>query len=300
MDVGSRQGRPRRRTQAVTGAAAIENQRRLWRERQRRWRATHSAQNEVAGRGTEDGLPLANGILRWSTRRHCSFVRRSSQRIVDSLIRLLEEIKNPIVRAAVLDKVFTNQRVRPLLPDYYPSPEEARAQQNILKNIRADLQALKVPHSSRMFARKYAILEAVVSELDSDISTFHNILGTRKENLVAAVEHLRSATTVTCSQYRTPTWKKREGGVSKEVKVVVLQWWMEEMRVTPRRRDVRRKRLGHNLYDTHAAHLLLENQVCPSLHSSETSVCIGRWPLFESAHILWAPFLGSKYCLFDF
>ena len=175
-------------------------------------------------------------------------------------------------------EVFTNQRMRPLLLDDYLSPE-ARAQRNILKNIRADLQALKVPHSSGMLARKRVILEAVVSELDSDISTFHSILGTRKENLVAAMECLRSATTVTCSRYRTPTRKKKEGGVSKEVRADVLQWWTEETRMTPRRRDVRRIRLGRNLYDTHAAHLLLENQACRLLHSSKTSVCNGGWPL---------------------
>ena len=279
MDVGSRQDPPRHKTRAVMEAAVIENQRGLWREWQRRCHTAHLAQNEAAGQGAEDGVPHADGELRWSTRRQRSFVRRSSQRIADSLIRSLEEIQNPTVRATVLEKVFTNQRVRPLLPEYYPSPEEARAQRDILKNICSDLQALKVPHSSGMLARKRVILEAVVSELDSDISTFHSISGTRKENLVATVERLYSATTVTCSRYRTPTRKKKEGGVSKEVRADVLQWWTEETRMTPRRRDVRRIRLGRNLYDTHAAHLLLENQACRLLHSSKTSVCNGGWPL---------------------
>jgi len=58
-----------------------------------------------------------------------------------------------------------------------------------------------------------------------------------------------------------PTGEKREGGISEAVKVVVTAWWTEESRVSPNRKDIRRKRLGRNVYDTHPAHLLMETQV---------------------------------------
>ena len=82
---------------------------------------------------------------------------------------------------------------------------------------------MKIPHSSGMLARKRAILEAVVSQLDSDISKFYSILGTRKANLVAAVERLRSAATDSSSRFAIPSRKRREGGIYDEVKTLVVQ-----------------------------------------------------------------------------
>jgi hypothetical protein len=130
------------------------------------------------------------------------------KRLLIFLIRRLLCLRHPDIRAAVLEKVFMNPRVRPLFPEYYPSPGEARAQRDILQNIRSDLAALKIPHTSGMLARKRVILEAVVSQLDSNVSKFHSILGTRKENLVAAVERLRSASTGTSGRYAVPVRKK--------------------------------------------------------------------------------------------
>lgn len=245
----------------MTAVAALELQRQEWRERQRRCRAGHALASETAEGSIQDGEGNANADLRWGRRRHRTVVRNSSQRIANSIVRILRRIREPAVRAAVVQKVFSNPRVRPLLPDYYPSPEEARAQRDILQNFRTDLEALKVPHSSGKLARKRAILEAVVGDVDADISNFHNILGTRKQNLVAALDRLRSATTSASGRFVVPVRKKREGGLSEEVKLAVLLWWTQETRVSPQRRDVRRKRLGRNLYDTHAAHLLLESQV---------------------------------------
>ena len=134
----------------------------------------------------------------------------------------MERIRDPTFRALVLEKVFSNHQVRVLLPNYYPTPDEARAHRVILRNVKADLLALKIPHSTGMLARKWAILEAVVSELDSDVSKFHSILGTRNENLLAAVERLCLATETTSSRYQVPSRKKREGGVPEEVRAAVL------------------------------------------------------------------------------
>ena len=81
---------------------------------------------------------------------------------------------------------------------------------------------------------------------------------------MAAVERLRSASNSTSSRHHVPSRKKRDGGIAEEVKAAVILWWTEQTRVSPRRRDVQRKRLERSLYDTHAAHLLLEGQVCVS------------------------------------
>jgi hypothetical protein len=268
MDVEGRQLRPGPKTRSAAVAATREAQRLRWRERQRRCRSRRV--RRANGEGDAGGVqpPLAEGIdegLCWGRSRHRSTVWRSAQKIADCLIRKLLRLRHPNIRVAVLEKVFMNPRVRPLLPEYYPSPGEAKAQRDILQNIRADLAALKIPHTSGILARKRVILEAVVSQLDSDISKFHSILGTRKENLVAAVERLRNASTGTSGRtsgrYAVPVRKKRDGGIPEEVRTAVVQWWTEETRVSPRERDLRRKRLGRSVYDRHATHLLMESQV---------------------------------------
>jgi hypothetical protein len=43
------------------------------------------------------------------------------------------------LRAIVLDMVFKNEQVRPLLPNYYVPPNDAEAQWEILQNIRGEL-----------------------------------------------------------------------------------------------------------------------------------------------------------------
>lgn len=120
---------------------------------------------------------------------------------------------------------------------------------------------MKIPQTSGKLARKRAILEAVVSEIDADFSRFHRILGTNKTNVVEAVERLRSASTTTVERFSVPCRRKRKGGLSDDVKSAVTIWWTAETRVSPNRKDIRRKRLGRNLYDTHPAHLLMETQV---------------------------------------
>lgn len=184
-----------------------------------------------------------------------------------------------------MEKVFNSRMIRRLLPHYYPTPEETRVQRQILQNIRSDLVAMKIPHSSGMLARKRAILKAVVSELDSNISKFHSILGTKRQNLEAAVERLRSATTETSTRFGVPSQKKREGGLCSEVKVLVMQWWTEETCVSPQQRDVRRKHLGQNSYDTHTAYLLMESQVLSLPQSSSFIILRCRSPTTVCPHV---------------
>ena len=248
---------PQTRREAI--AAAEDDQRQRWRDRQRRSRANRR-HGDVAGAGRQQGADDRN--IRWGFQRNRSSVWRRAHRISTSLARLLDRILDPDFRAEVLEKVFANRTIRQLLPQHYPAPEQARAQRQILENIRGDLVAMKIPHSSGMLARKRAILEAVVSQLDSDISKFHtSILGTRKANLVAAMERLRSTATGSSSRFAVPSRKRREGGISDEVKTLVVHWWTAETRVSRGCRDVRRKRLCQNSYERHVAHLLMETQV---------------------------------------
>jgi hypothetical protein len=126
-------------------------------------------------------------------------------------------------------------------------------------------------------ARKRAIIEAVVSEIDANISRFHTILGIRRGNFVAAVERLRSIGTDASLRFSIPRKKDRAGSIPSEVQSIVILWWTQETRVSPNRKDIRRKRLGRRSYDEHPTHLLLETQV----PSSEPLLCNFRIPFVQ-------------------
>jgi hypothetical protein len=81
---------------------------------------------------------------------------------------------------------------------------------------------LKVLHSFGKLARKRAILEAAVSEPDSNIRRYHFILGTKKQNLVVAMERIHSILGHGPLRFQVPTRKTREGGIPKLVKVATI------------------------------------------------------------------------------
>ena len=254
--------RPGPRTREAAHAAQLEEQRRDARERQRLCRARRAAVNLLAAQrpfvGT-DSIEDTNGIAEDAVFR--STVNRHANRISGGFIRQLMRVGNAHLRAAVMHRIFTTAQVQPLLPAYYAAPGDVRTERQILENIRAELQRTKNPHTSGKLARKRSILEAAVSGIQTDFSRFHLVLRTKKTNVVGAVERLEAASLDSDARFNIPARRKRQGGIPDDVKDAVKAWWTHKTRVSPNRKDIRRKRLGCNDYDTHPAHLLLETQV---------------------------------------
>jgi len=123
---------------------------------------------------------------------------------------------------------------------------------------------MKIPHTFGKLARKRSILEAIIFEINANFSRFYKILGMKKSNVDAAIARLHNASMTASAQFIIPQ-RKKQGGIFDTVKVVarigVTTWWMEESRVSPNRKDIRRKRLGRNVYDMCPTHLLIETQI---------------------------------------
>ena len=133
MDGVVRHVRPGPRTRARLEAVVVDDQQRRWRDRQRRSRANRARANNGGDRdrdrdpghvvgGNDGGNPNGDedgDQIRWGNRRHRTSQWRSAQQIVATLTRLLERIQNPVFRAKVLNRVFTDCMIRPLLPNYY-------------------------------------------------------------------------------------------------------------------------------------------------------------------------------------
>lgn len=148
-------------------------------------------------------------------------------------------MKNAHLHAAVLHKVFTTTHVQPFLPAYYPALGDAATEQQILNNIRAELQRTKNPHTSRKLARKRSILKVAVSEVEADFDRFHQILGTSKKNVVGAVERLQVVPGNSDGRLVVLARKKRYGGIPDDVKIAIVACWTKETHISPNRKDIR-------------------------------------------------------------
>jgi len=123
-------------------------------------------------------------------------VKRHANRNSGGLIQELFHLDNVDLCVAILRKVFKNVHVWSLLPNYFSNLEDARSKRQLLLNLCAKLQRMKILHTSSKLARKCLILEAIVFEIDADFSRFHRILDMKKSNMDDAIARLRSASMI--------------------------------------------------------------------------------------------------------
>ena len=151
--------------------------------------------------------------------------------------------------------------VCPLLPDYYPAPKDARVERQILENVHVELQWTKILYNSSKLVWKCAILEAAILEIEADFTRFYWILGIKKKNVVEAVDCIRDTIINLEVRFVVPGRRKQQGSIPEDVKAAMNAWWTDETCISPNMKDIRQKRVGGSLYDTHLAHLLLKTQV---------------------------------------
>ena len=139
----------------------------------------------------------------------------------------------------------------------------------MLENIRNTLNHVKVPRSlDEFFVKKSAMLMLVNGEsneqsTDMSIPQAAKLMGIHKRNLYLAKHHLTVASesdglfpASACHRHDA-----RRTHITQTVKDVVFQFWMDETRVSPNKKDVCSKRLARCSYVKHPIHLLEEPQV---------------------------------------
>lgn len=137
---------------------------------------------------------------------------------------------------------------------------------NMLENIRNTLNHVKVPRSSdEFFVKKSAMLMLVNGESSTDMSIPQaaKLMGIHKRNLYLAKHHLTVASESDCLFPASACHRHdaRRTHITQTVKDVVFQFWMDETRVSPNKKDVCSKRLARCSYVKHPIHLLEEPQV---------------------------------------
>jgi hypothetical protein len=250
----------------ITGAELDEEERAREEvaERQRRSRARRREEEEESLAAGLDGRPQQQ--LHVSRRE----VGRVSTRIANYINRELGSTGQAF-RHQVMESVLTNKKVSPYLPDCYRSEADLKVGHAFLESYRKELKLLKNPCSKEKLARKKVLLEAAVGSDVSGVRALSKVLGANPRCVAAAVERRQSLQSTGMSIFKLAE-RKRRPGLSEALRELVIGWWIAETRVSPNKRDVRRRRIGKWEYETHATHLLLENQVSIPVNNSDNTV----------------------------
>lgn len=225
-------------------------------ERQRRRRELQRGRQEEARRLAsvwEEAQDAGDAILSMRD------ISAAVSEIVNFFISRLQSCPDGTHRLNIVEGFLEDDRIAPFLPDYYPRPGDAKVQFEFLKNYRQELDAVKGAHSADMLARKAALLDAAVSTTVTSTIALSRILRVHPSNLRVAIERRRDVR-LAGTPFALARRKKRPG-VPDDVKVLVVQWWTQETRVSPNRKEIVRKWLRANTYEKHCTHYLLETQV---------------------------------------
>lgn len=219
--------------------------------RMARMRARVAEAAEVATRETPDGLEAI------------TMAERSSSRISNKLaLAINEELRScPTAecRRVVVEKLLNHNTFWPMLPEYYPRPQDAKSIFVFLESFRIELQSVKNANSKVFLARKGALLDAAVSKGCDGARSLGRVLQVHPRNIYAAVG--RRIGLEPANHFQLLERAKR-AGLSDYVKEKVHLWWTEQTRVSPNKKDVTKKRTGRSEYDVHATQYFTETQVC--------------------------------------
>jgi len=199
---------------------------------------------------------------------------RVATKIREYIVEELKSCPGPLSRQDVLEKVLNHNTIWPLLPSYYPRPLEAQSIHKFIESFRSELEALSIPFSNHMLSRKGALLDAAVSEGVGSVRALARVLGTKAENIMAALDR-KSEISEGASKFTLLQRQKRKDGTTIYTARMVQLWWHEKTRVSSNRKDVVNKDGGEKKGGlTHAKHYLTITQVRFLYHLQFSSSCM--------------------------
>ena len=189
-------------------------------------------------------------------------VSRVAQRIVRCICDELNLLPGPLSRQTILEKVLRHNQVWPFLLYYYPQHIEAKSIHYLIQSLKAELQSLAIPFSNNMLSRKGALLDAAVSGTVGGVRVLARVLGTKPEDIQAALER-RDDFKEGVPRFTPLRRQKRRDGSTQYTTEVVQAWWHSRTRVSPNMKDIVNKGGGLKKGgETHPKHYLTITQVC--------------------------------------
>jgi hypothetical protein len=163
---------------------------------------------------------------------------------------------------AVMESFLENPLVQPHLPPYYLLSTEVRAQMLIISNLQRQLELVKGVHSTEKLQYRGVILDAAVSgNLEGHNVAVFRLLGTKASNIKMALERRTVLHSEGLSVFKFRAQKKRADVLPPATVILDVEWWTNEMRISPVSKDTVRDRVARNEYNHHPTYLLQETLV---------------------------------------
>lgn len=153
---------PQVRAAAAAEAEAkrvFQNEAARIRQARRRARLAEEAEAARLLLETPEGLE-ATGM----TERSCS---RISNKLACDIKNELKRCPTLDARRLIVEKLLNHNTIWPMLPEYYPRPQEAKSTFVFIESFRTELQSVKNANSKVFLARKGALLDAACRTLFS-------------------------------------------------------------------------------------------------------------------------------------
>ena len=189
-------------------------------------------------------------------------MNRISLQIAQFIVAELRGCPGPYSRKEVIERVMRHNSFWPLLPTYYPRPQEAKVIHAFMENFRNELQLVKIANSNDLLARKSALLDAAVSLGVDGVSALSRVLETSTGSLTLAMRRRVLAANPNEKVPRLRLNRQKREGLSDYIKQQVEEWWNNQTKVSPNKKDIVRHNVGRNEWDEpHPTHYLCETQV---------------------------------------
>jgi hypothetical protein len=151
-------------------------------------------------------------------------MNRISLHIAQYIVGELRSCPGPSSRRDVLERVMHHNIVWPLLPAYYPCPQEAKVIHNFIENFKHELQLVKVANSNEFLAGKNTLLDAAVSLGIDGVTVLSQVLDTSTESINLVLHRRVYAPDVVERVPRLRLVREKRAGLSEYVKECIKVW----------------------------------------------------------------------------
>ncbi|KAI5069601.1 hypothetical protein GOP47_0015902 [Adiantum capillus-veneris] len=144
---------------------------------------------------------------------------------------------------------------------------------SLIGNIRNTLQDLKRPQTEdEMFLKRFTMMmhlnEKNLEEAQGlNVNFVSKLLSIHRRNLYGAKNRLLQQTEKTTLSFATCHRSLPKTSILEEVKELIVNFWMLETHVSPKKKDICRKRIGRKEYSEHPIRLLEVSQIWKKVYA---------------------------------
>ncbi len=188
-------------------------------------------------------------------------------------LRLTKSISNYIFAALIVchgpqskklmfQRVLSNPKIQPNLPNYILPAKIAITQQKVLARVNKSIKEVISSNSNVKLANKHCFISASIEVgPSSSMTRITRVLCINPRNIFYAYERWKLISDLDIPLWSFSIKKNKIDECTNVVKKVVICWWASDTWISPNKYNVTRKHLEARVYNEKPTHFLMETQV---------------------------------------